>query len=207
MSTRWQDLAGDQEVAGYDQRMAANLEQVRAAGGSGHAEADLVARLVPVGSAVLDAGCGTGRISLRLAELGYLVTGVDNDPRMLALARRHESTHDRPEPVWDEADLTTYTGPPVALVLAAGNLLPLLAPGTLGRTVQVLAGLLPPGGLLVTSYGLDPEHLPDGCPVTPPDRIDRAYAEAGLSLRARWGTWEGGPFTGGYAVDLLRGGA
>ena len=36
---------------------------------------------------VLDLGCGTGRHMLLLAEAGYLVTGVDRSPEMLAVAR------------------------------------------------------------------------------------------------------------------------
>jgi ubiquinone/menaquinone biosynthesis C-methylase UbiE len=43
---------------------------------------------VPVGRA-LDAACGTGRHSGRLAELGHEVTGVDGSPEMLDLARAH----------------------------------------------------------------------------------------------------------------------
>jgi ubiquinone/menaquinone biosynthesis C-methylase UbiE len=43
---------------------------------------------VPVGRA-LDAACGTGRHSGRLAELGHEVTGVDASPEMLDLARAH----------------------------------------------------------------------------------------------------------------------
>lgn len=35
---------------------------------------------------VLDAGCGTGSLTLLLAELGHRVTGVDLAPRMVALA-------------------------------------------------------------------------------------------------------------------------
>jgi SAM-dependent methyltransferase len=43
---------------------------------------------VPAGPAdVLDAGCGTGSLSLLLAEAGHRVTGVDLSPRMVELAR------------------------------------------------------------------------------------------------------------------------
>ena len=40
------------------------------------------------GGTVLDAGCGTARISRFLAERGCRVVGVDLSPRMLAVARR-----------------------------------------------------------------------------------------------------------------------
>ena len=36
--------------------------------------------------AVLDAGCGTGSLSVALAEIGHQVTGIDLSPAMLALA-------------------------------------------------------------------------------------------------------------------------
>jgi ubiquinone/menaquinone biosynthesis C-methylase UbiE len=40
----------------------------------------------PAPSDILDAGCGTGSVSLLLAELGHDVTGIDFAPRMLAVA-------------------------------------------------------------------------------------------------------------------------
>jgi SAM-dependent methyltransferase len=49
---------------------------------------DLLSRLV--GEAprrVLDVGCGTGFLALRLAELGDVVTGIDLSPRMIDRAR------------------------------------------------------------------------------------------------------------------------
>ncbi len=39
-----------------------------------------------VGGPVLEIGCGTGRVLVPLAEAGFQITGVDNDPRMLARA-------------------------------------------------------------------------------------------------------------------------
>ncbi|HMF82963.1 MAG TPA: class I SAM-dependent methyltransferase [Acidimicrobiia bacterium] len=46
---------------------------------------------LPIGRA-LDAACGTGRHSARLAELGHEVTGVDGSPEMLEIARAHVPT-------------------------------------------------------------------------------------------------------------------
>ena len=36
---------------------------------------------------ILELGCGTGRVLIRLAEQGHLVTGIDNDPGMLSFLR------------------------------------------------------------------------------------------------------------------------
>jgi 2-polyprenyl-3-methyl-5-hydroxy-6-metoxy-1,4-benzoquinol methylase len=40
------------------------------------------------GGPLLDLACGTGRIALRMAALGYQVTGVDITPEMIARARQ-----------------------------------------------------------------------------------------------------------------------
>ena len=40
---------------------------------------------------ILDIGCGTGSLSLVMAELGHRVTGVDFSPAMIALAREKAS--------------------------------------------------------------------------------------------------------------------
>ena len=46
-------------------------------------EVDLIARWIP-GRAVLDLGCGVGRLTKHLIDRGYEVTAVDNSPEMLA---------------------------------------------------------------------------------------------------------------------------
>ncbi|MGP3966317.1 class I SAM-dependent methyltransferase [Streptomyces sp. 6N223] len=50
-------------------------------------DAALLHRLLPEGGSVLDLGCGTGRLAEPLARLGHPVTGVDNEPEMLAHLR------------------------------------------------------------------------------------------------------------------------
>lgn len=50
--------------------------------------ADRLARYLPVGAHICDAGCGLGDLSLALAERGYRVTAVDTDERALTELRR-----------------------------------------------------------------------------------------------------------------------
>jgi SAM-dependent methyltransferase len=203
-SNHWQQLTGTDADAGA--RYAARFAGLATSGADVHGEARLCASLAPAGARVLDAGCGTGRVAARLAELGYLCVGVDADRSMLAQAQA------LPVQVsWLLADLAALDtdapelGRPFDLVVAAGNVLPLLADGTHRRVVGTLARLLAPGGLLVAGFGLDPEHLP--LPWAPVDleSYDRWCADAGLEPRYRFATWDGDPFDeGGYAVSVHR---
>jgi SAM-dependent methyltransferase len=47
-------------------------------------EPELIHASIPAGAAVLELGCGTGRITRALAALGHPVTAVDSSPEMLA---------------------------------------------------------------------------------------------------------------------------
>jgi ubiquinone/menaquinone biosynthesis C-methylase UbiE len=51
------------------------------------AEAAFVAERLPAGARVLDVPCGTGRISVPLAERGFAVSGLDISNRVLEVAR------------------------------------------------------------------------------------------------------------------------
>jgi SAM-dependent methyltransferase len=199
--TRWEHLSGHTGGAEYQRR----FDQLAASGMDPHGEARFVAALAPPGARLLDAGCGTGRVAIRLAELGYDVTGVDVDPSMLAVARDRA-----PSLSWVLADLATLDvdslGPAqFDVVVLAGNVIPLLAEGTVDETVQRMAELLAPGGTLVAGFGLDAAHLPEGCPVTALTAYERACARTDLVAAARFGTWDGTPFVDdGYVVSLHR---
>ena len=199
-SNRWTELTGGAEGSAY----AARFEALAAQGVDVHGEATLCAALVPAPARVLDAGCGTGRVAVRLAELGYECVGVDSDASMLATARATDA------PIaWLLADLAELDVSAAELaggfdlVVCAGNVVPLLAEGTESRAVARLAALLRPGAPLVCGFGLDPAHLPlDFAPVDLPS-YDAWCAAAGLELRERYATWDREPYEGGgYAVSV-----
>lgn len=166
----------------------------------------MCAALVSPGSRVLDAGCGTGRVAIRLSTLGYACVGVDLDESMLAEARRA-----LPEGVWLRADLATLDHPARGipadfdLVVAAGNVIPLLAAGTEPDAVARLAAHLRTGGLLVAGFGLDAAHRPVGAARLDLATYDRWSRAAGLLPHRRYAIWAGTPYRdGGYAVSVHR---
>lgn len=180
--------------ADYDAPYAARAQ----AGEDVHGEANAVLALRDLPFSVLDAGCGTGRIAIELARRGADVVGVDLDPRMLDRARAVAPNLD-----WRLGDLAALElGRTVDIVLLAGNVMLFVTPGSEFQVVARLAGHLRPHGLLVagfqlgrTAYGLA--------------AYDAAAAAAGLSLHARWSTWDGAPWTpaSDYAVSVHRTGA
>ena len=199
--TRWSRSGGPS-----GEEYAARFEALAGSGVDVHGEAAFVAGLVPPGSRILDAGCGTGRVAIRLAEQGYECVGVDADESMLAVARAGA-----PHLTWVRADLarlsTRHLGSAhFDLVVMAGNVVPLLAEGTREDVIAGLTALLRPGGLLVAGFGLDVAHLPPRCPVTTLEQYDAACLVAGLQAVERFSTWDGTPFhpLEGYAVSLHR---
>ena len=105
-----------------------------------------------LGSAV-DAGCGTGFLSIILAKLGLTVTSADISPEMVSRLKEHakamavsvrpvlSSFHDLPSVIRDRHDV----------VFCMGNSLPhLLTHEDLLDAFKSFAAVLKPGGLLVT---------------------------------------------------------
>ena len=109
----------------------------------------LVGALPEPGSAVADLGCGTGSLTLLLAQHGYRVAALDFSPRMIERARAKTAAvaesvsldvGDAAEPPWPHATFDAVLARHVVWALpdpavALGRWADLLAPG--GRLVLV----------------------------------------------------------------------
>jgi len=99
------------------------------------------------GKRLLDVGCGDGVLSVRLAQAGANVTGIDSDPRMLATARRRaEEASIQIAFVDGDAQTLPFDDRYFDIVLSVTMLCFVSGPE---RTVRELARVLRPGGLLV----------------------------------------------------------
>lgn len=199
--TRWSEGAGN-DISG--ETYASRFDNLAARGVDVHGEASFCQSLLPPNSSVLDAGCGTGRVAIELASRGFRCVGVDVDTSMLAVAARRA-----PDIAWVEADLVDLRlDESFDLVVAAGNVVPLVAEGTERAAVERLVAHLVAGGLLVTGFGLDDDHLPPAAGHVRLEDYDAWCAAAGLTTEQRWATWGREPYAdGGYAVSVHRRGS
>ena len=183
-------------------KYAERFRALAARGDDVHGEATFVAGLVDPPARVLDAGCGTGRVAIRLAELGYDVVGVDVDATMLCRPARRRRTSTGGRPTWRGLDIGAALRPRAG----RGQHHPAARAGDPRGAAARLAAHLDEGGLLVCGFGLDAAHLPGGCPVTPLADVDAAFAAAGLEPVERLSTWDRAPFdeAAGYVVTVHR---
>ena len=125
-----------------------------AAGQDVEGEARLVDAMVPRRSRLLDAGCGSGRVGGALARSGHEVVGVDVDPVLIEAA-----AEDHPGPQWIVGDLAELDLPSQGIpadfdaVVAAGNVMPFLAPSTRVEVLGRLRRHVKPSGRVVVGFG------------------------------------------------------
>lgn len=113
---------------------------------------DLLVADVSRGARVLDLGCGTGRpIAEHLATRGLDVTGVDQSPQMLALARAR-----LPDATWIEDRIETYVPPtqqPFAAAIAWDSLFHVPREHHADVFARIRAALRPGGRFALTVGG------------------------------------------------------
>jgi SAM-dependent methyltransferase len=190
VSDRWAGWRREIDLEEFHGRWA----RMEASGTAAHGEVDLIASYTPF--AVLDAGCGMGRVAIELSRRGLDVDGVDLDDDLLAYARI-----DAPHLLWVQGDLATVQMPRrYDLVALPGNVMLFCRVDVRTTIVANLASHLQPGGRLIAGFAL--EARADAITL---EEYDAACAAAGLVLDDRFATWERAPFDGGgYAVSVHR---
>ncbi|NBE82067.1 methyltransferase domain-containing protein [Micromonospora sp. NEAU-HG-1] len=152
---------------------------------------DTFAELVGSAGPVVEVGCGTGRITAHLRDLGLDVAGLDLSPGMVAVAR--DAWPGLRFAVGSMTDLPLPDGSLAGLVAwySIIHLPPELLPGVFAEFHRVLA----PGGELLLAFKAGDERIrleqAYGHTVSydvqwlPPDRIAAQLAGAGFVVHAR----------------------
>jgi 2-polyprenyl-3-methyl-5-hydroxy-6-metoxy-1,4-benzoquinol methylase len=157
---------------------------------SGRKQAEFVFNLLPKGAAVLDFGCGDGRVAIPMQQMGMDVFAVDAAPEMIKRlvdqAMTHTITHRLKVAVWDGTDGSDLELFPTQFdAVNARAVFIHHAHKDVIRLVQNLAPLIKPGGLLIADWPIGRHHQRiDWIDVTVWDYEHRqAVAESvGLSL-------------------------
>ena len=170
----------------------ARFDRLAATGADVHGEATFVRAYEP--ASVLDAGCGTGRVSIELARHGIEVVGADADASMLDTARRLGT-----DVTWVQVDLTALDlGRTFDIVVMAGNVPLFTPPGTEALLVAGVARHVAPDGVLIAGFSLDRGYGIED--------YDAHATAAGLTLAERFAAWDRTPWQAGgdYAVSVHR---
>lgn len=153
-------------------------------------EARFVDAIAERGSAILDGGCGTGRVAAALHAAGHRVLGVDRSPRLIDVARDYFA--DTAYEVRDLLEVSTTdlldAGLPerADIVVLAGNVMPCLADDTERDVLANLVSLLADDGRLVLGFRTDREYAVAD--------LERHQSELGLRELHRFSDWQLAPW-------------
>jgi magnesium-protoporphyrin O-methyltransferase len=195
---RWSAIYGDTALSGVRRKIREGHTEMMALARQWLLESLLpepgLSRQVPV-HRVLDAGCGTGLLSVALAERGLWVTAVDLAPRMVAAAERAASDAGvRERMAFQTGDLEAVEGRFDAVV-SLDVLLHYPRQGfarLCARLAQVCRGPLlltyaPRTPLLAALYWLGGRFPSNqrrpGIQLLPPRFVERTLAESGMRIR------------------------
>lgn len=152
------------------------------------------------GDPILELGCGTGRVLLRLAEAGHQVWGLDQDEKMLTVLRTQTTAVDLPDNTLILGDMTHFEVPMTfSLIILPCNTYSTLSSEERISTLETVNLHLSPGGAFATSVpnparlALLPEegepevestftHPHSGNPV----QVSSAWSRAGDEVVVRW---------------------
>jgi SAM-dependent methyltransferase len=157
-------------------------------------EARMIDAMVPRGSQILDAGCGTGRVGGFLAAAGHDVVGVDLDSALIEAAQQ-----DHQGPRWLVGDLSELDlADRFEVIVCAGNVMTFAAPDSRVEILRRFGGHLAPGGRAVVGFGAGRGYPFEG--------FLTDVTAAGLAVELLLSTWDLRPFTSDsdFLVALLR---
>lgn len=124
--------------------------------------------------AILELGCGTGRVLLPLARAGHTCWGLDNDPAMLEFCAHQIDPQLRARIHLVQADMRTFQLPEkFSLILLPCNTLSTLAELDLERLLKNVFKHLAPGGCFTCSLA-NPELLRQ-MPRTGPEEVEETF--------------------------------
>jgi SAM-dependent methyltransferase len=134
-----------------------------------------LASLPAAGRLTLDVGCGEGRVTRDLRDLGHRVVGIDQSPSMIAAAR--EADPDGEYLVADAAEVPLED----AVADLAISFMSLMDMDDMPAAVGEIGRLLTPGGLLVVAVvhpinsagQFEPREGDDGTPFVIESYLDR----------------------------------
>jgi ubiquinone/menaquinone biosynthesis C-methylase UbiE len=144
-----------------------------------HYQPVILSAVPPGCRAALDVGCGDGMLAGRLAERCAEVTGIDRDPRMIALARARQP---HPRVTFIEADFLAHPFQPASFDFVCANTS--LHHMDFAAALTAMARLLRPGGrLAVVGLAADKSvtDLLAGAPGVPATWFYRAIYRKGGS--------------------------
>lgn len=158
------------------------------------------------GGAVLELGCGTGRVLLPLAQMGIPMTGIDNDPDMLTFLRQGLPENLQPTLRIEAADMTDFDlGQSFSLVISPCNTWSTLSAAERAAALGCIARHLEPGG--VFAFSVPGPHLLRELPARSDLKAeeDFPYGLDGEMLQVSSG-WRRGKthFTVNWQYDLLQ---
>lgn len=187
--------ANPSHSAAYIDRFRQMEAQGRDLGG----EARLIDAMVGRNAHILDAGCGPGRVTGRLAAMGHRVVGVDVDPILIEAAEA-----DHPGPRYFTGDLAELDLPSLGItdgfeaIVSAGNVMTFLAPSTRVEVLRRLGQHLAENGRLVIGFGVGRGYEYS--------EFLRDVETAGLEPDVLLGTWDLRAFTpaSDFLVAILR---
>ena len=175
---------------GHTQRYIQRFKIMEEQGHDLHGEARLVDAMVSRNAHILDAGCGPGRLTGKLHELGHRVVGVDVDPGLIAAAQI-----DHPGPTYFTGDLAVLDLPAQGVeegfdvIVCAGNVMGFLAESTRAEVLRRFALHLADDGRAVIGFGAGRGY-----------DFDEFIADAtmgGLKLDLALSTWDLRPYAEG----------